>query len=597
MNAATGIHAIGNKIYDGVGNLIGTGSSNAAANQTALAQQTVAPVNEQSQNLYNQALLNASAAKNISAPSAVTSQAVTGPTVRDAPTAYATDATGNMRSYEAALAAAADSTARQQQAATTDVNRVAPAVVSEVNTGVSADTLAPAATTDRVGVERVQTSGLSEDLRAKEIAAAEGIGTAPSAAMSQFQAGQSQVVRDQLAMAERARGSERAGARREAMIAAGAQGAQGNLAAASLAASEEQAKRVAAAAALTGIRSQDVTSSTNAATIKAQQANLQAQLDAAISQGNTAAINAIQSQQATLDLEAQKASVSAGLTQQGTQAGLATANLSAEQQKAVADAAARNKAAADYAASVNTAANQAAQNQTSASVTNAGATTKAAADYATATNTAAQNFAAANTATSQSNASLTQKQASDTMTAEQAAKTATASNQLAAGVANAGNDLATKQLQTTGSNAALTTGVNATNTQADTSRTVVDANKSQSDASAKRDAALIGAAAVGAAALSDVRAKEDIKKIPPGEMQDLAAHLNAYTFSYKPGFADGGEREHASAMAQELEKSALGKKFVNTGPDGLKRIDSMGLAAVMAAAAASSMRKRGVARG
>jgi hypothetical protein len=45
-------------------------------------------------------------------------------------------------------------------------------------------------------------------------------------------------------------------------------------------------------------------------------------------------------------------------------------------------------------------------------------------------------------------------------------------------------------------------------------------------------------------------------------------------------------------MAQELERSALGKKFVHKRPDGVRTVDTLGLAAAMAAASAASIRKQ-----
>lgn len=90
---------------------------------------------------------------------------------------------------------------------------------------------------------------------------------------------------------------------------------------------------------------------------------------------------------------------------------------------------------------------------------------------------------------------------------------------------------------------------------------------------------------------SDKRAKSNISRVPEGEIADLAEKLNAYTYRFKPGFEDGGANEHGGPMAQDVERSKLGRKFVHEDPTGTKHVDILSLAGLMAAAAASSIRK------
>lgn len=611
------------------------------ANQTALAQDETAQSDAEAWAIYQRALAEASAAKSIQAPEAVQAGQIAAPApimtskveagglgpfaYQDTSDTQATavDASPAMVSYQAALAEAADATAAQRKAAVSKVAEVAPATVGAVDTSIAVPTLGPAAQTGGVDVKGVSVDPLANDLRGKLVAAADGIASAPSAAASQFKAAQSQIVADQLAMAGQARGSERAGLRRAAILSAGQQGSTAAVAAAAEAAKEEQAKRAAASSALAGVRSQDVTTATAQAGLDAQRSTLQAQLDAAIAQGNTQAVNAIRTQQAQLEADAAKASLSAALSQQSTQAGLETANLGTRQQTALTNAGAENSAEAAYAAALGQAAREAAAAKTAVSTTNAGAETQAAKDLAAAKNLAGQQFATNATQTELQNAQLRQKQAAEnagrTLTADtttlqaklDASKTnaantlaassgtaqigadvakAQAANELAASGQTAANQLTTTANRFNASNQALTTGINAANTQAKNAQTVVDANKSQSAADTQKQGSIISAAgAMGAAAASDERVKDNIKPVSDAAVLDLAKHVRAVTYEKKPGFRDGADR--AGELAQELERSALGRRLVKVRPDGFREVDYPGLAGMMAAAAASTVRK------
>ena len=45
------------------------------------------------------------------------------------------------------------------------------------------------------------------------------------------------------------------------------------------------------------------------------------------------------------------------------------------------------------------------------------------------------------------------------------------------------------------------------------------------------------------------------------------------SWRYKPGYEDGGEREHTGVMAQALEKSDLGRTMVRKDADGTRIVD------------------------
>lgn len=523
---------------------LGGGDSGASEKQTALAQNTVAPSNAQSIDIYNRAIAQANSANAIKTPDKITGVGITAAQVD--PGAYnvntntqagVDDASVRMRAYEAAQAqASAAAVQNLREANVSNVAAVQGADVARVNTNIAAPTIGDAAQTGAVNVERTQLDPLANQLRESEIKAAQDISRGPSSAMAQFQAGQSQVVSDQLAAAAAARGAERAGARREAIINIDSKGAQNALAASALASQEDQAKRVAAANALSGIRSQDVTSATNAAAITSQQQNLQAQLDAAIAQGNTAAINDIKQKQAALALQARQSEVQAGLGQQNTLANVAEFNTGLQQQTALANAVAKNKAAEDYAASSNAAYEQLAQSQSAASLANAGLTTTASKDYASAYNAAAQTAASQQSATNLANAALAQSQAQANANraaglattnagAINAANATNATNTIGVQGTNATNQLNVDQLRQISAVNALNAGTNAITNQTKNAATVVDANKAAASAAAQQSGALIGAAgAVGAAyasggssgagaAASDERAKIEISPV------------------------------------------------------------------------------------
>lgn len=97
-----------------------------------------------------------------------------------------------------------------------------------------------------------------------------------------------------------------------------------------------------------------------------------------------------------------------------------------------------------------------------------------------------------------------------------------------------------------------------------------------------------GGAVVGAIAASDRRLKKDIRNAE-GDTYSFLDALNAARYSYKEP-KKFGEGERVSVMAQELEKSSLGRGFVKDTPEG-KMVDyGKGLGTMLAASA--SLHKR-----
>jgi len=91
---------------------------------------------------------------------------------------------------------------------------------------------------------------------------------------------------------------------------------------------------------------------------------------------------------------------------------------------------------------------------------------------------------------------------------------------------------------------------------------------------ANRNASLIGQGAqLGMTALmaSDIRLKTDIEEISKTDLDDMKKELKAYKFKYKS--KDDGVGEYIGVMAQDLEKSKLGKTLVFTDENGFKKLD------------------------
>lgn len=94
-----------------------------------------------------------------------------------------------------------------------------------------------------------------------------------------------------------------------------------------------------------------------------------------------------------------------------------------------------------------------------------------------------------------------------------------------------------------------------------------------------------GAGSAGAALLSDERLKKNVKPAEKESYQFLDS-LKPHSYEYKdPNLEGAGPGKHVSVMAQELEKTPLGKQMVKEGPSG-KMVDyAQGMAQMLAAQA------------
>jgi hypothetical protein len=86
----------------------------------------------------------------------------------------------------------------------------------------------------------------------------------------------------------------------------------------------------------------------------------------------------------------------------------------------------------------------------------------------------------------------------------------------------------------------------------------------------------------GAAAMSDERAKTEVR-YDPETSRDFLGKLNSWSYEYKNPEAHGHGRFY-SPMAQELEKSDVGKSAVLNTPQG-KMVDYARLGGITLAAA------------
>ena len=82
-----------------------------------------------------------------------------------------------------------------------------------------------------------------------------------------------------------------------------------------------------------------------------------------------------------------------------------------------------------------------------------------------------------------------------------------------------------------------------------------------------------GGMEAGAKAMaSDVRVKENISEVSKDEIKELKQNIKAMKFNYKD--ESYGEGEFVGVMAQDLEKSKLGKLLVFEDSNGVKKIDT-----------------------
>lgn len=385
------------------------------------------------------------------------------------------------------------------------VTRTDAPALAETERAAAAD-IGPAEMTRQTAVKTAKdTSGASALLKSA------ALGDAPSKAEALLHQGADTIARKQLSVAASARGSERRGAKRAAMLAIGEQGAAlGQTLAAQRA--DEMAKS----------RGEFAQYSQQSQRLEQEANSLQAQIDAAAARGDAAAVNTLKAQQADLRTQVSQFNAGAGNRRESEVANLTQAwrESQATREQAASTADASNKLTAD-----------------------------------TTTAQLGQKADEANVVREQNDQTL---RTSGTGTALGASGTA-AGQQQSIGTAKLG---------------------------ADTAAYVADKTRQNTQEDTRNQFLYKTAGTLLLPALSDKRAKEDIDHVSPKAAESLAS---AYAKMVSTYTMKGSGRETAGAMAQDLEKEPLGKRFVSKDPDGVRHVDYEGLHSVVLAGLAAKM--------
>lgn len=137
-----------------------------------------------------------------------------------------------------------------------------------------------------------------------------------------------------------------------------------------------------------------------------------------------------------------------------------------------------------------------------------------------------------------------------------------------------------------GINSANNYGANTSNTAIGMGNAIASANIAQANRQGQLLGGLMGfGGQLGGAAIlaSDRRVKENIKPISKEDMNEFRRSIRPYMFNYvDPTYGDG---DYIGVMAQDLERSKLGRMVVKT-IKGVKQIDMKKLASLLVASMA-----------
>lgn len=465
-------------------------------------------------------------------------------------------------------------------------------------------TVGPAARTDQTQVKTTDTRSLSGDLLAKQ-----AMGEGPSKAEAVLNSGLDKIAQKQLSMAAAAKGSERRGARRGAMLAIGAQGADAAQQAAALKADEMQ--KATGALASVETHAQDLKQGAN---------NMQAQIEAAAARGDMEAVNRLKSQQAELDARASEVNAQAQNTR-------AEQDTTREQRAGELTAAAGDQRALDRSQQNLKVQEGNAQRDLSARESDAGRGTEISLANARAANSRAEDLARRKDETDQQYAGRVQKWQEDNANRATQIEGQNSQNAMHAQEGNRGAKMSADSGNRSAQMAALGGAMQAASPldaidRAKYGEAIAQRDRDLAQRNAMNQMLIKGGAAVltgggslgmtgipglpapGAApaagasgygddvmtpsfASSDRSLKTDLKKIPSKSAVKLVdAYKNmASTYRYKSG--DG--RETAGVTGQALSKDPLGKKFVRQRENGKLEVDYGGLNAALIAGLAAKM--------
>jgi hypothetical protein len=116
--------------------------------------------------------------------------------------------------------------------------------------------------------------------------------------------------------------------------------------------------------------------------------------------------------------------------------------------------------------------------------------------------------------------------------------------------------------------------------------------KTDADSASRRSGLVGGVLNTGGQALalltSDRRVKTDVERESDADVDDFLSALEAYAYRYKGESPQSPERH--GVMAQDLEKSRIGRGLVHDSPWG-KQVDTAGLTMALAGAVARKLRR------
>lgn len=450
---------------------------------------------------------------------------------------------------------------------------------------------------------------LATDLRGEQLDAARALVTGPSAADAQMKAGLATTTEEALGMVNQARGADRGASRLAALQALATGGVKAAALGAEAKANETIARQRALVDALSGVRTQDASVAVQQAQMDARQKELNAQLETAVSQGNTEEANRIRSTILQLGQDAKKTSLLAGIDVAKAAADVAGETAGRQSTIDLANAQTLTGVNLTNTNAYNTRQDKDADRYTQNSQFNAGQGNQI------------------NTTNTANDILVKDRNAGYTQTTQQGNRDANF-KQLGIKIDTMGGaiDKGTSAIQA--GTGAIGQANNAAGTSSGIAGTIVSGQKVQQDAETESSGRLVkfvstaGAAATGnpAAAAgasgatsggktqpgfsgtgddllpmstSDENAKKDVRRISDEALLNFAEKkVQPVSFEYKPGYEDNGKERHGGfPSAQIFERDPVGKLFVSRDAKGTPHIDYGNFGAMLEAARIRESRK------
>jgi hypothetical protein len=426
---------------------------------------------------------------------------------------------------------------------------------------------------DETTIDHSKVDGSALALRGQQLSAAESAKNAPSSAAAQFRAALMAAQEAQLGAASQARGADRGGARREAVLGIGRDALQGAEKSAELAAREQQAKNDSYANTLAGVSGHDVDVATSDAQLDSARALQQGIISSARARSNVVEANKRAIDKATLGEHADALNSKNRMEIKSETRLADTSNATND----------LDRSKTKYLGGVDI-------SKFNVGQTNLGRTSdadrtervdtanvKATNDVQAGERLRRERIAAANALAIQNAALEHKKLVLEAQKSKDAADLAR-QNAIQAGASGMAGvpDLAG----------------GATSNQIRLAEGKVGVSKADQENKTKSSERLVKGITDGGAAFakSDERVKREVSHASTADLAALTDAFHAATFRYK-GKHDDGEMHAGTDSAQAIEKTKLGKGLVTKDADGVRRLDREGLAMLLAAAAAKSTRR------